>query len=167
MSLFTEHTSKKIDSVFMLLLLSLFAATAFTLVLIGTKQYRSITNAMNENHDERIISSYLTEKIRQNDMTGACDIVDLQGVPALSFTSTDSGISYTTYIYYYKEALREIVVTDSSVFSLSSGQEIISIRAFQAEFVSDSLLRANITDNTGTDTVLYFHLHCNSGKEAP
>jgi len=167
MSIFTEHNSKRIDVVFVLLLLALFAAASFTLVLIGTKQYRFVTNTMSDNHEKRIISSYLSEKIRQNDTADSIDIVNLKGIDALSFSSEENGIAYTTYIYYYENALREIVVTPSSVFSLSSGQEIIALQDFSPEFASPSLIRVNITDTGGNDVILYFHLHCNAGKEAP
>ncbi len=159
--------SKKIDTVFVLALITLFAATSFSLVLIGAKQYRHITDVMSENYEDRTISSYLTEKIRQYDTQNAIEVYELEGIPALSLTATGNNISYTTYIYYYEGALRELVATEGSVFTLSSGQEIIQMQGFTPKLISASLLRAEVTDTNGDTQILYFSLHCNIGKEAP
>ena len=151
--------------VFVLALITLFAATSLALVLIGAKQYRFVTNAMTENHEDRTASSYLAEKIRQNDIAGAISICDLKGVPALSIVSEESDVTYITYIYFYEEALREIVVTETSVFSLSSGEAIIAMQGCDLSNVNDSLIRAEITDSTGKKQILFFPLHSNVGKE--
>lgn len=158
--------SKKIDTVFIFALITLFAATSFLLVLIGAKQYRNVTNIMNENYEDRTISSYLTEKIRQNDTRDAITVSSLEGIPALSLKATENGRSYTTYIYYYDGSLRELVATEGSVFTLSSGQEIIQMQGFTPQLVNASLLRAEVTDTNGDTQILYFSLHCNVGKEA-
>ena len=165
MSIFTERTSKKIDTVFVLALITLFAATSLTLVFIGAKQYRLVTDTMNDNYEDRTIASYLAEKIRQNDTANAITVSDLEGVPALSIQTTEDTTAYTTYIYYYEGALRELLVTEHSVFSLSGGQEIIEMQGFSPEFLSDTLIRAEVTDSNGAKQVLYFTLHCNTGKE--
>lgn len=159
--------SKKIDTVFVLALITLFAATALALILIGAKQYRFVTNAMTENHEERTTSSYIVEKIRQNDTSDAILVCELSGIPALSITNQEEDICYTTYIYYYDGFLRELVVTDASVFSLSSGQAIIEMQGFYPEIMDNSLLRTKITDTNGDVQTLYFSLHCSIGKEKP
>ncbi len=156
---------KKIDSIFVFALITLFAATAFVLVFIGAKQYRSVTDTMNENYEERTTASFLAEKIRQNDAADAITVVDLEGVPALTLRTTEGTNSYTTYIYYYENALRELVVTDASVYALSSGQAIMELQGFVPTLVSPSLLRAEITDTNGDTQVLYFTIHCGIGKE--
>jgi len=156
MSIFTERTSKKIDVVFVLALITLFAATSLALVLIGAKQYRFVTNAMTENHEDRTTSSYLAEKIRQNDTEDAITICDLMGVPALSIVSTEEGFTFITYIYYYENYLREIVVTENSKFSLSSGEEIIALKDFNIAFENDTLIRADVMDSTGQKQILFF-----------
>ncbi len=60
------HVQAKIKitslTVFVMLLFFLFALTAFILVLIGVKQYKSTANAMNYNYEVRTVTSYLREK---------------------------------------------------------------------------------------------------------
>lgn len=165
MSIFTDKTSKKIDSIFVLALITLFAATSFVLVLIGAKHYRHVTDVMDTNYEERTVSSYLTEKIRQHDTRDTITITDLENIPALSIRITERDICYTTYIYFYNGFLRELVVTEDSVFSLSAGQEIMELQGFHPKFVDHSLIRAEITGTDGEQNILYFSLHCDTGKE--
>lgn len=165
MSILTERTSKKIDMVFVFALITLFAATTFVLILIGAKQYRFVTNTMTTNHEERIISSYLAEKIRQNDTANAIKVCDLKGVSALAISSAEEDTTYITYIYFHEGALRELVVTENSVFSLSSGQAIIDIQDFKITAPNNHLLCADIIDTTGTGHTLYLPIHCGLGKE--
>ena len=73
-----EHT---IDRVFLLALLALFAATAFLVVSIGAKQYHSIADSMTANYETRTVSSYLEEKMNQNDVAG----VQSQSHPSVPF----------------------------------------------------------------------------------
>ena len=157
--------SKKIDTVFVLALITLFAATAFMLVLIGAKQYRHVTDTMNANYEDRTVSSYLTEKIRQGDLADAISIVTLEGTPALSLVAYEEDLQFITYIYYYEGTLRELLVTPNSVFTLASGQEILELSGFTPILVNESLLHITVTDTRGDVQQLYLPIH-SSGKEA-
>ncbi|MBQ1193873.1 MAG: DUF4860 domain-containing protein [Lachnospiraceae bacterium] len=165
MSAFSKRTFSKTDTIFVLVVITLFAATSLSLALIGTKQYHHITNTMSENYNLRTVSSYLTEKIHQYDSKDAITIVDLDGTPALSLFATEGDISYATYIYCYNGALRELVVTKDSVYSLSGGQEIIKLQDFQPTLINSSLIHAIVTDIDGNQQHLYFSLRCIHEKE--
>ena len=160
-----NRRSTKIDGVFVIALFTMFAVTAFLLILIGAKQYQNTADTMDSNYETRTISSYITEKLRQNDSNGNITITELDGTPALALKTIENNISYVTYIYYYENALREIVVNDSSVFSLETGQEIIETGGFVAELVSENLLKITITTNKDQQHTLYLSLHSNSRKE--
>ncbi len=160
-----NRRSNKIDSVFVIALFTVFAITAFLLILIGAKQYQHTADMMDTNYESRTISSYLTEKIRQNDGTESIFVTELDGVSALALASYENDVTYVTYIYYYDEALREIMVTDNSVFSLATGQKIIKTNGFYAEFIESDLLKITITTTEGTTKDLYLSLHSNARKE--
>ena len=159
--------SLKIDSVFVIALFTMFAVTAFLLILIGAKQYQHTADVMDANYESRTISSYLTEKIRQNDASGNVYISQLNGVDALAIETIENDITYITYIYYYNDALREIVVNEQSVFALETGQEIINTGGFIAEMVHDDLIKILVTTNEGQTQTLYLSLHSNARKEQP
>lgn len=160
-----NRRSQKIDSVFVIALFTMFAITAFLLILIGAKQYQHTADAMDANYESRTISSYLTEKIRQNDTSGNVYISQVEGIDALAIETTENNITYVTYIYYYKDALREIVVNEDSVFSLETGQEIIKTDGFQAELVTDDLIKITVTTSTAQTQTLYLPIHSIAGKE--
>lgn len=160
-----NRRSTKIDSVFVIALFTMFAVTAFLLILIGAKQYQHTADTMDANYESRTISSYLTEKIRQNDSLGTVRIDQIEGTHALAIETVENDVAYITYIYYYKDALREIVVNDSSVFSLDSGQEIIKTGGFTAELVDADLLKVTITTTENQKQLLYLPLHSDGGKE--
>lgn len=160
-----NRRSTKIDGVFVIALFTMFAVTAFLLILIGAKQYQNTADTMDANYETRTISSYLTEKLRQNDTSGTITITEIDGTHALALKTIENDISYVTYIYYYENALREIVVNESSVFSLETGQEIIQTGGFEADLVSDNLLKITITTAKDQKHTLYLTLHSNDGKE--
>ena len=95
-----KSISHQADSFFVMLLFFLFALTAFILVLIGVKQYKSTANAMNYNYEVRTVTSYLREKVRQNDSDAAISVETINGTKALCLKNTINDIVYNTFIYY-------------------------------------------------------------------
>lgn len=157
---------KRIDFVFVLALITLFAATSLSLVFIGAKQYRNVTNQMNENFDKRTTSSYLAEKIHQNDQLDCITITKIDSVTALCISETAENTTLTTYIYCYDGYLRELVVTDTSVFSLDSGEKLLAMKDFTAVIYNDSLIRIDTTLSDGTTQIFYYTIRSGIGKEA-
>ena len=146
------------DTVFVVALLLLLAMTAVVLILIGAKQYQATANQMNTNYEVRTASSYLFEKIRQSDTCGTICVKDFNGSDALVIYEDIDGITYTTYIYYYKGYLCELFVSQNSVYSPASGQKIIEANAFTPSQVSDGLIRADIENTKGDTETLYLSL---------
>ena len=87
-----KSRSHQADSFFVMLLFFLFALTAFILVLIGVKQYKSTANAMNYNYEVRTVTSYLREKVRQNDSDAAISVETINGTKALCLKNTINDI---------------------------------------------------------------------------
>jgi len=91
--------------------------------------------------------------------------VELENHSALALETVENDVTYITYIYYYDNALREIVVNDSSVFSLGTGQEIIKTGGFETELVDDDLLKITITTTNEEKQTLFLSLHSTGRKE--
>ena len=144
--------SRKIDSFFVMILFFLFAITAAILVLIGVRQYQVTADSMNYNYEMRTATSYLREKVRQNDSHASISVCDIDGVSALSLKSTVNGQVYYTYIYYYDGYLRELYVQADSSYTLSAGQQIIEISGFELSMTTDRLINATIKDTWGGTT---------------
>ena len=159
-----HSSAHKIDTIFVVALFTVFAATAFLVVLIGAKQYQKTADNMNYNYEVRTAASYITEKIRQND--SSCDIcvTTLSGVDALAISTVENEKNYTTYIYYYEGWLRELFVSESAVFTLDAGQKIVEVSDFSAVFAGTDLLEITFTGTDGTSYPVYLAIH-SSRKE--
>lgn len=155
-----RQSNQKIDTVFVLLLFLLFAMTATVLVIIGVKQYKITADSMNYNYEVRTASSYLTEKVRQNDCGDGISIITIEtdnnlSVDAISLSSEINDINYYTYIYYYDGYLRELFVSEDSVYSLESGLKIIELSDLSLSDEQGGIIKAVITDtNGGASTLL-------------
>jgi hypothetical protein len=165
MKKFHVNTSK-IDTVFIACLFVIFALTACILVLLEATQYRATVDAMNDNYEVRTTSSYLTEKVRSHDSAGGIRVTELDGVNALALSENSDGGDYTTYIYYYGGALKELLVGAGSSFNLDAGQSIVSLEAFSVEEMNDGLLYITFTDSSGDFHEQYLAFHTPAGKEA-
>ena len=136
-----KSISHQADSFFVMLLFFLFALTAFILVLIGVKV--------------RTVTSYLREKVRQNDSDAAISVETINGTKALCLKNTINDIVYNTFIYYYGGSLRELYVQDGSSYSLDSGQRIVEIGGLDMAETTDKMITVTITDTSGGTTDTY------------
>jgi hypothetical protein len=157
---------KKIDTVFIACLFVLFTLTASMLVLLEASQYRTTVDSMNQNYEVRTVSSYLTEKVRQHDTTACVSVTDLDGVSALALSEDLQDGRYTTYIYYYDGALRELLLDANAACSPEAGQSIVALSAFSVEELREGLLHVSFTDSEGLNHEQYLTYQTPSGKEA-
>jgi hypothetical protein len=160
-----HQTTHKIDTIFVLALFTIFAATTFLVVLIGARQYQVTADNMDYNYQVRTASSYLEEKIRQNDSRGQISVGSLSGTPALVLSSTEGDAVYSTYIYCYDGYLRELFVMEGASVGPDSGQKIMELNDFSAEYASENLLRVTFTNQEGTVFPVYLSVHTNDSKE--
>lgn len=143
------------DTIFVMLLFSLFAVTAFVLIIIGVKQYKHTANSMDENYQVRTINSYLREKIRQNDVSSSIEIYQVEGVDVLSLSSVINEQKYSTIIYCYDGFLREQFVSENAVYSLSTGKEIIELDELKVEITPSGYIKSSFTADNGEKSTLY------------
>ena len=94
------------DQMFPVILFAVFAVCAFSLSMIGANIYSHTASVMNEDYEERIDISYVTEKIRQWDEKDSIEIGSFHGRTALIHTEKINGKKYNTYLYQEKGALR-------------------------------------------------------------
>jgi hypothetical protein len=160
-----HQTTHKIDTIFVLALFTIFAATAFLVILIGARQYQVTADNMDYNYQVRTASSYLEEKIRQNDAYGQISIGSLSGTPALVLSSTEGENTYSTYIYCYEGNLRELFIMEGAAVGPEAGQKIMELKDFDAEYVSANLLKVTFTNKEGTVFPVYLSIHANDPKE--
>lgn len=151
-----EH---RIDTIFILALLVLFAMTSFLVVAIGAKQYQSIADNMTANYETRTITAYLQEKINQSDCSDVLTICTIGNSDALKLTQKIQEQSYDTYIYAYDGYLWEITVSSLTAVAPGNGQKIIETGHWEIEEFPGNLFCFHITDTAGDTYPLYVSLN--------
>lgn len=118
------------NSLFSVLLLLMFAASAFLLVLLGSRIYQNGTDKLNENYTIRTAVAYVSEKIRQHEDTGCISMQELDGLPALCLKDIINDDIFFTYIYFYDHALKELFVRQNTYPSPDMGSTIVELSDF-------------------------------------
>jgi hypothetical protein len=141
-----------VDVLFVLALFGVFTISALILVTIGASVYKSTVNAIHSNYEVRTSTSYITEKIRQNNLSATdgsriC-VVELAGEEALCLPKQINGTTYYTYLYCHDGYLKELFTSDSSTLGnnvLSAGQNIMEASSLSIEEPEPGLLSVELT----------------------
>ena len=96
-------TIHKLDSLFILLIFSVFAVVSLLLVTIGAGMYQRVVERMGINEEVRSSLSYVVNKVRANDEAGALSLKTYGGVPVLCMKQSGEDSGLTNYIYFYKQ----------------------------------------------------------------
>ncbi|MEF9983419.1 MAG: DUF4860 domain-containing protein [Oscillospiraceae bacterium] len=154
----TSHSV--LDIFFTLALFCVFSASALVVVIIGADVYRKTTKSMEENFNILTATSYITQKLHQNDVENAVSIGEIEDIPALIITQNNDGTSFCTYIYEYNGNLQEQLVIDSTVPSLSGGQPIVAINSIDIVPINDKALQMEIVDAQNSKRTMLISFHC-------
>lgn len=152
---FQKKQKHIIDLFFPVALFFIFALCALTVLLLSARIYRSITESSSLNNTSRTGLSYISEKIHQNDRNGNIQIGSLNGTDALIMKQNYEGSVYYTYIYSYKNTLRELFVKEGVRVDLSAGTKILDLESFSMEEVKENLFQFDcVTKDGKKDSVL-------------
>ena len=149
---------KRVDTIFVLLLFSLFAFTAFVLIIIGVRQYEQTAASMDHNYQVRAINSYLREKVRQNDINSDIKTFEMEGTNILSISTKIDGKKYSNLIYCYDGFLCEQLISEDSVFSLATGQRLIELEGMKAEVNASGYIKVVYTAENGEVSNVYISI---------
>ena len=159
------RVSKKhiLDILFPLGLLLIFVSSAVLVLLLAANVYGDITETSARTNEGRTVTAYLTEKIHQNDRSGAVYVEDINGLNTLVLEHPGDQATYCTYIYYYNNSLRELLTRKDSVLGPESGKEIMPLQSFEGTQVKDNLFRFLCKDTEGREVTAWVSLR--SGRE--
>ncbi len=159
--------SHSISSVFIFVLIGLFAVSSLTLTLIGTRVYRRVTVAAAENSDAQMVLSYLCNKVRTFDSKDNVALAERNGVPVLCLYENIEGERYETDVYAYEGALWErFVPADGAAFDPAEGERLVNVDSLRFSMLSPSLLEAAVVMPGGDARTLHVALRAGDAKEA-
>lgn len=151
-----KHYYDYIISIFLFLFFLLFALTVLSL---GANVYQNTVSHADDHYTERVITSYITNKIRAFNENGKIDIISFHDVPAIALYETIDDTDFVTYLYEYDHMLCELTTRIDNELPLNAGQPIIAIDRLKPCLSSDNLLLINLTTSFDKEITLYLALH--------
>jgi len=98
----------KVDTVFVLIIFSVFALSVLLVLTLGARIYKNMTNISGENQTERALLSYIWTKVKNGDKSESIHVGEFCGLTSLFFDEEFSGTPYRTAIYQYDGWLYEL-----------------------------------------------------------
>lgn len=149
MRLSTKSNGHIIDILFTLGLLCVFTASALMIVLIGSNVYKSTVASMASNYDMRTSLTYISQKIRQNDIENGIHISNIGNTTALVLEQNFNKKDYQTWIYYDNGSIKELFTRKGNKISLDKGREIMQANNFNIEYSENGIYTFTSTDKDG------------------
>lgn len=162
---FAKRNKSIVDFLFILALFGAFAITALFVVLFGARVYENTVSNMNTNYEKRTAMSYVTEKIRSHDRTGAVEVSDesgagdAEGHSVLKLYQESGGKRYITYLFVDDGYLKEFTAEDTYDFDYHAGTQILAVKEFSVRKESDSMYYFSITDHNDEKTEFFVTLY--------
>jgi len=98
----------KVDTVFVLIIFSVFALSVLMVLMLGARVYKNMTDITSENQKERTLLSYIWTKAKNGDKSDSIHVGEFRGLTALFFDEEFGGTPYRTVIYQYDGWLYEL-----------------------------------------------------------
>lgn len=152
-----------IESLVVLLLFTVFAATLLLVLFAGANSYRRVAERGSDSYNRRICAQYIAAKVRHGDREGAVFVGGFSepdhddGISTLYLRQEFEGETYDTRIYWYDGAVRELFAETNGTFAPQDGTEVLqtsTLKFHQEENI--------LTVETGTETLV---LSLRSGRE--
>lgn len=153
-----------IDILFVIALFCIFALSAIFLISVGADIYGKTVSHMESNFNQRTSFAYVTEKVRQSDVSGSIGIGSLEDIPALTITQEINGNEYITYLYQHENMLKELMVRSDTPLGPEAGQDILALSDFSLNAVNDNLYHFTIISQEGETCSLYVSTKTTGGN---
>jgi len=142
MSMSKLSRGRSIDTIFVLIVFSIFALSVLMVLMLGASIYRNINEISNDGQAEQTALSYVWSKTKNFDNAGGIHVGDFKGVPALFIDEKLGDTYYRTAIYYYDGWLCELFSEVALEFSPEDGVRVIRVDEMRFESVSNGLIKA-------------------------
>jgi hypothetical protein len=125
-----------VETIATLLLIILLGMGLMGLTASSVNAYQRLYRGKECSTELRIAYSFITTKIRQNDVTGCLHVVrnPISNQNALVIYETIDGVDYATWIYHYQGTLWEAFVLKEEAPSLEVSQAIAQVDAFTISY---------------------------------
>ena len=132
-----------IDGAFVLVLFAVFAVTIVAVLALGANSYKKLVERDEDSYNRRIITSYVTAKIRENDSMGALEVGGFtkadtpDGIDTLHMYQTIEGEVYDTRIYFYDNHICELLTLADIKINPDAGSPIMEANSSHKYDIAD------------------------------
>ena len=146
----------EIDSVFVLLLFTLFAGCILMVLLLGASSYEKVVERDAKSYNARTGVQYIAAKLRHGDVSACVQAgsfadknnTEADEIPTLYLGMSAEGEFYYTKIYYYDGYIRELLCMEDDELEPEDGQEVLRATSFSVE-QNGGLLLVTVGDEEG------------------
>ena len=169
------HSPRIIQSVFVLLLLSLFACLSTFLVTMGAQVYRNTVDSAELNNNSRIMTAVVRSAIWAED-GGEVQIerFDDLDITALTIVNEYDGVKYYKRLYCAVDSdpldgeprsyLWESYTSENTEFAVESGETLCELNSFIPSIEGKNLI-AEVEASDGTKSTIRMRLRAGGAEE--
>lgn len=146
--------------IFIMMLFLIIVLLSVMIIILGKNIYENINEDRSNNYELRVSLSYIANKIRQSDKQNAVEVKKLNDDYAVVINEIYDDENYETWIYFYNNALYEILIDESSTFNLEDGMKIVDVDHFEILKIKDNLYKFT-ADSNEESSELVLNLYSN------
>jgi hypothetical protein len=138
--------SRRIDTIFVLIVFSIFAFSVLMVLMLGAGVYRNVNDISRDGKYRHTAMSYIWTKTRIIDNADSISVGDFNGIPALFIDEKLGDTDYRTAIYGYDGWLYELFSEKTLEFSPSDGTPIVIAENLVFRDIGDGLIEVTAGD---------------------
>ena len=136
--------TQKIDTIFVLVIFCIFAASVLVSLMFGGSIYKNMTDKINKTYDENICLSYIWMKVKNTDVVDGVYIDTFHDLPVLCLDEIFYGITYQTRIYLYDGWVCELFSELGLEFYPDAGMQIMKAEFLDFENLENGLVKVTV-----------------------
>ena len=139
---------QRIDTVFVLLIFSVFAVSVLIVLMLSASIYQNIAEMSVEGADERLALSYVWTKTKNSNDAGIVQIADFDGDSALVIDEKIGDRHFQTIIYYEDGWLMELFSEKDFGLDRSDGSRVMRVAELHFEAIEYGLIKVTAGNRT-------------------
>lgn len=160
LKLSSRQNNHVVDILFTLALFCIFTASSLIVVLIGANVYKTTVSGMTQNYDMRTSLTYISQKVRQNDIANGVYLSKIGEVDALVLEQRINDKDYQTWIYHDNGSIKELFTPKRDDIKPSDGREIMSVAALKIQRDDNGIFTFTTTDKDGKTASVKLSQRC-------
>ncbi len=156
---------KRIQNVFVLLLLAVFAGACVLITMMAARVYRNTVVTSDQNNNSRVLSAIVRGAAMGED-SGIATIerFDEYGITSLTFVNDYDGDIYYRRLYLAEGHLKESFTSAERGFSPDMGDNLCEAQGFEPK-LEGNLLTVEVTSTEGISQEVYVCLRAGGGAK--